>query len=256
MKYMHDELVQDQVKSMIEQQAQQDSSPSVVQQAVSSGSTEQPKEKEGLREYNLRIMREKLEEKERRIKELEEMYNKRSEPSANQTRMQTPDETPDFSDEDLIEGKHLKKIIQKVTQQYDKKIDDIQKQSAEQSAEIRLKAQFSDFDEVITADNIKTLSTLYPEAYESMMYNPNLYAKGKAAYTLIKNLGIAHENPAVIDAEKRLSSNKNKVKSSATISPQASETPLARVGEYDRRVLTEERKEQLRRQVAEAKRFL
>ena len=38
------------------------------------------------------------------------------------------------------------------------------------------------------------------------------------------------------------------------MAPQTADTPLAKVGDYDRRILTEERKAEIRRQVEEAKR--
>jgi hypothetical protein len=54
--------------------------------------------------------------------------------------------------------------------------------------------------------------------------------------------------------DKRIEQNKNKPRSIANVAPQTGDTPLTKVGDYDRRILTEERKAEIRRQVEEAKR--
>ncbi len=245
---MSDELIQDQVMNELHKDPAfgKDTQEQKVEEKKEEAQKESPKE------YNMRQMRERLEASERRAKDLEEQMKQRSAIPQQQTQSQESDDIQ-IGDEDLIEGKHLKKYVSSTIQKYERKLEEMERRSAEVAAENRLKAQYQDFDSVMNEENFKNLATLYPEDYRSVVSNPDIYSKGKTAYNMIKRYGIV-EN-AYEDVDRRLSENKNKPRAAASISPQSSDTPLARVGDYDRRTLTEERKEQLRQQVAEAKMY-
>jgi len=194
---------------------------------------------ESSKEINFRLLRERAERAERRLQELETQRAPQSQ----------EDDDFDVDDEGLVEGKQLKKYAREA------KIDFKQtKQQLEALnsayAEMRLKAKYPDFDQVVTPENVKKLSEVDPVLYRSMMANPDLYEKGEAACKLIKSFVMAEKYP---EQDKRLQDNRAKPRAAGT-SGQTADTPLAHVNDYDRRVLTEERKEQLRRQVADAKR--
>ena len=118
---------------------------------------------------------------------------------------------------------------------------------------MRLKSQFNDFDSVVTKENLDKLASQKPSLYRSILSNPDLYDKGYTAYEFIKNSDILSGQYQEID--RKVEENRSKPRSAANVAPQSGDTPLARVGDYDRRILTEERKDQLRRQVEEAKRY-
>ena len=209
---------------------------------------EQKPAQESNKEYNLRILRERAEKAEQRAAELERMAQQQQPQQYQQAPQE--DEPFVFDDESLLEGKHLKKYDKNV----DTKIKRLEQQIAQYAllnTEQRLKNQFNDFDDVVSQENLKNFATIYPDEYRSMMSNPDLYGKGKTAYTMIKNLGLAERYEM---QEQKLAANKSKPRSAATSTSQVAETPLARVGDYDRRVLTEERKMQLLQQVENAKR--
>lgn len=220
-------------------------SQNVEQQAENVQREETPKE------INLRILRERAEAAERRAYELE-MAIKHHAKSAE------PEEEDDeftINDDSFVEGKDVKKYfktIKKELKNTRKQLEQFHQKTALEQAELRLKSQFSDFDNVVTQENIQKLAQTKPVSYRSIMANADIYDRGYIAYELLKSSGILNDNYQAID--KKIEQNKGKPRSSANVSPQASETPLTRVGDYDRRVLTEERKEQLRRQVEEAKR--
>jgi len=254
---MTDELIQDQIMNQIntpgsqitDQQVQQAEKKQENPEAASESTKEH-----NIREYNIREMRRRLEESERRAKELEEQVrNQRASKSPSHDHDHSSDDAINIGDDDLIEGKHLKKYVNNITRQFEKKIEEMHAQSAASSAESRLKAQYQDFDSIVSTDNLKSFQAIYPEEYASMMSNSDLYSKAKTAYTMIKNLGIAENQ--YHDADRRLSENKTKPRAAASIAPQAADTPISRIGDYDRRVLTEADKERLRRQVADAKQF-
>lgn len=208
------------------------------------------------KEANMRILRERAEAAERRAQELERMMQMNMSQNQQSTRMQLEDDEDDFdlSDDTYIEGKHLKKYVRNLKNELKntkKQFEEYNQQQSQYNAEIRLKSQFSDFDSIVNTENIDKLKQQKPALFRTIMANQDIYDKGYAAYELIKNSGILADQ--YNDLEKRVEDNRMKPRSAANASPQAGDTPLTRVGDYDRRILSEERKEQLRRQVKEAK---
>jgi hypothetical protein len=213
---------------------------------------------ESQKESNMRILRERAEAAERRSLELERIVqmNMSQQQPAKMQLIENDDDDFDVSDDTYIEGKHLKKYVKSLKQELKntkRQFEEYNQQNALTQAEIRLKNQFSDFDSIVTKDNLDKLASQKPSLYRTILSNPDVYDKGYAAYELIKNSGIISDHYQ--DLEKRVEENKFKPRSAANASPQSGETPLARVGDYDRRILSEERKDQLRRQVEEAKRY-
>ena len=227
------------------------------QEAVTEKPQEQSNVQESSKEINFRVMRERAESAERRSLELERMMQANMSQQQT-TKMQIVDDEDDFdiSDDTYIEGKHLKKYVKNLKRELKetkKQFQEFNEQSAVVNAEMRLKSQFTDFDSVVTKENLEKLQFQKPSLYRTILANPDMYDKGYAAYELIKGSGIIDNQYQELD--KRIEENRSKPRSAANASPQSGDTPLTRVGDYDRRILTEERKEQLRQQVEEAKRY-
>ena len=204
------------------------------------------------KEKSLRDLRERAEAAERRARDLEQYVQQQQQPR--QVRQEEDEDDIEIKDDDFIEGKHFKKYVKNLKKELintKKQIAEFNQQTAVSTAEVRLKSQFNDFDSVVTKDNLERLATAKPSLYRTIMANQDIYDRGYVAYEMIKNAGFAEDYS---QQDQRIEQNKAKPRSSSTAAPQASESPLSRAGDYDRRVLTEERKEQLRRQVEEAKR--
>lgn len=218
----------------------------IAQQPIQEAQATQETQKES----NFRILRERAEAAERRSQELERMIH------LNQQQPQPKveeDDDMDINDDTYIEGKQLKKYVKKLKQELKetkKTFEEQNQRNAITQAEIRLKSQFTDFDAVVTKDNLSKLADQKPALYRSIMANQDIYDRGYTAYEMLRNSGYINE---YAQTDKRLEDNRSKPRSAANANPQTGETPLARVGDYDRRVLTEDRKDQLRRQVEEAK---
>lgn len=114
----------------------------------------------------------------------------------------------------------------------------------------------TDFDEVVSKENIKTFSRLYPDEYNTIMSSPNLSTRSKLAYNMIKNYGIAEASPLLKKtedirmAEKRIEANKLKPTSAA--SAPVSQSPLTKFGRYDadgRLTLTDEDAKRIQQEV-------
>lgn len=245
---MFDELNNQTEQMLYPEQANVPEHPSVQAQQNSA--------QENQKEANMRILRERAEAAERRSQELERMMQMNMSQNQQSQKMKLEDDEDDFdlSDDTYIEGKHLKKYVRNLKQELKntrKQFEEYNQQNALTQAEIRLKSQFTDFDAVVSQENLKKLEMQKPALFRTILANADVYDKGYAAYELIKHSGIIEDQYS--DLEKRVEDNRMKPRSAANAAPQAGDTPLTRVGDYDRRILSEERKEQLRRQVKEAK---
>jgi hypothetical protein len=212
---------------------------------------------ESQKETSMRILRERAEAAEKRSLELERMMQMNmSQQQTNKIQVSDDDDDFDLNDDTYIEGKHLKKYVKNLKQELKntrKQFEEYNQQNALTQAEMRLKSQFNDFDTVVNKENLEKLQQQKPVLYRTILANNDIYDKGYAAYELIKHSGIIADQYQ--DLEKKVEENKSKPRSAANASPQSGDTPLTRVGDYDRRILSEERKDQLRRQVEEAKRY-
>jgi len=210
------------------------------------------------REASHKILRERAEQAERRAQELERMIQMNmNQQQTTKMQIAEPDEDDfDISDDTYVEGKHLKKYIKHLKNEVKntkKQFEEYNQQNALAQADMRLKSQFSDFDNVVSAENLEKLKQQKPALYRTIYANNDIYDRGYSAYEMIKNSGLSGEQYDAID--KKVEENRAKPRAAANASPQTSDTPLARVGDYDRRILSEERMEQLRRQVAQAKMY-
>jgi hypothetical protein len=190
----------------------------------------------------LRIAREKAE------RERDELAQKLQEMLLRQQTISTKSEESSLNPDDLVEWKYVSKEIKQLRDE----IRSYQQASTDSAIENRLKAQYPDFDKIVTKENIEILRAEYPELAETIATSPNLYSKGSSAYTLIKKLGIAIEDPLQVqqDAE-RIKINNTKPRSTASISPQRGESPLSKANAFAQG-LTDDLKKQLYKEMQES----
>jgi hypothetical protein len=211
---------------------------------------EEAKEAVRSKGYNLRIMRERMESIEKENQEYKRILQQQQQPVEE-------DEDLNIDDDSFIEAKQYKKHIkniQKDLKETKKLLEENSKKNAMANAQVLLKSQFNDFDTVVSEENLKKLSDTQPVLYRTLLASSDIYDRGYSAYAMIKNSNILKSNSQYSDQDKRLEENKAKPRAIGNASPQSGDTPLSKVGDYDRRILTEERKDQLRKQVEEAKR--
>jgi len=243
-------FVEAMTEAMQEPQAQQEVQPT-------------PK-KESQKEFNLRSMREQKEAAERKVKELENAYNQRhqwemqqqyKQPQYNQPQNPVQDEI-NIADEELIDGRQLKKILAQAEQRNNERIQRLAQEAAANADATRLKSQFSDFDRVVTDEAIKDLAAIYPEEYQSALSSKSVYAAGKTMYNMIKNFGIQdmyesakpqqQKQIAYQDQDRRIQNNLARPRTAAKVGMQADGSTLGQLGDYSRRVLTEADKQRVR----------
>jgi hypothetical protein len=256
--------------------------PSAFVEAMTNAQPETPVEtqaqlipkKETQKEYNIRVLREQKEAAERRAMELENTLKQRQQwemsnyakatsgQSAqynpyNQPQQQTQDEIA-ISDEDLVDGRQFKKALNQVKQEYTRELQRIAAETAANAAANRLKTQFADFDRVVTEDALKNFAAIYPEEFQSMTSNKDIYAAGKTAYNMIKNFGILdmQDEPKqqqmrnnYQDQDRRIQNNMAKPRTAARVGMQGDGSTLGQLGSYGRRILTEADKEKVRQKL-------
>ncbi len=114
-------------------------------------------------------------------------------------------------------------------------------------------SRISDFNTVVTDDNLKTLERLYPDEFNSIRYNPDPKQKSRVAYNMIKNYGIATTQSD--KAKEKIEENKHKPIASSLGAPQQAPTPLARLDEYGRRRLSDDDRDAILKKLALQKRM-
>lgn len=154
-----------------------------------------------------------------------------------------------IADEDLVEGKHLKNYYQKLEKQQ-QEIRMTQQQYQQNLQETKLRAELHDIDKVVSSENVEILRESHPELFHTLSSNSDIYTKGKAAYLMIKQLGIYKEDLYSAD-RKRAHDNANKPRPLTSVSPQEGESPLSHANAFAGG-LTDELKKQLHREMVEA----
>lgn len=193
---------------------------------------------------SLYLMRKKLEAEEaariaaeRRAAELEQRINQST--SSSQAPALPDEEELSVDNEDYVQAKHIKTSNKKIKTQLtatERKIAELEQKLSYFEAKVDTDT-LKDFNQIVSEDNLKTLARLYPDDYQTMMSNPNLRSKSKTAYNMIKNYGIVAAE--VKDAEQKIAANKQKPQLASLGNPQQPQTPLTRLNDYERRVLTE-----------------
>ncbi len=237
--------------------------PEIAEQVVQE--VEEKRDAESTQQYNMRMLRERAERAEKALAERERQEAYKSsqqhqpyQPTQPAHRNEEVKEEESFSinDDDIMEGRHIKKYSQSVAKEIKSLREELKKQQQyqqQQQAVQRIQSAMPDFQSIVNEESIKNFAAIYPEEYQSIGHIPDDYGRAKLAYTLIKSYGLNETHAP--EQTRRIEENRNKPKASSASGGQSSTSPLSALGDYDRRTLSEDRKAQLRKMVAEAKRF-
>jgi len=190
-----------------------------------------------------RILREKAEKAEQRAQELERViaqsYRREKKEHIPEERVHEEDLSINLEDDSLVEGKHLSKVDKKI-RKLEQKLAQYEQNANLSSAELRLKSQYPDFDQVVSEENLANLKATYPEIAHTINTSTDLYSKAVSAYTMIKKLNIGDDSYIV--EQQMAKKNSVKPKSLASISPAQSDSPLSKANVFANGVLTDELK--------------
>lgn len=226
---------------MLDQEVQNQETQEVTQlleQPQEEAPTQQPQtataqQEESVQAKNFRELREKAKQIERERNE----YARRL--AEYEARTQTPSSTQEedlsisIGENDIAEGRHLSKVEKKI-KKLESQIAQYEKKSSLIATDALIKAQYPDFESVVTQETIATLRDEFPEAAQSLAANQDRYSQAVATYKLIKRLGYGTQEELLNSKEKeKLAQNMAKPRSLSSISPQTSESPLSRVNAFE-----------------------
>lgn len=167
------------------------------------------------------------------------------------------DEAFHLGADDIAEGKHIAKVDKRAQDKIkalEERLQKYESKSAEEKAEALLRTKYTDFDKVVSRDNLEMLSEAYPELARTIHATDDLYTKAVSAYTLIKKFGIHQDSPLeTLRAEKSIAQkNAAKPRPLTSVSPQQGETPLSRANAFASG-LTDDLKAQLLKEMQSAR---
>src|SRR5215831_198773 len=218
----------------------------IEQQEAQAPVQAQPTQEETSLAKNIRALREKAERLERERDEAIRYAQQFQQP---QQQAPVEDDEVLLKPDELAEGKHLSKV-QKQVKKLEQQLKQYEQRSTEMTAEARLKAQYPDFDKVVSKDNIEMLRMTYPEIAATLQSSPDLYNKAVSAYTMIKKLGIEPQQDLYEKDREMAQRNANKPKPLASLSPQQGESPMSRANAFANG-LTDDVKKQLYKEMME-----
>lgn len=234
---------------MLEENQELETQEEVVQEEVESQEETAPQQ-ETHTDRNLRALREIKEQAERerdelraRLQQYEASNNRYAEPETSY------DDDINVTDDDLVEGKHIRKVSNKI-KQLEEQLYNYEQKSTVANAQARINATFPDFNKVVSKENIQILSVSYPELAATLNSGVDMYNTAASAYTIIKQLGIYKDDPYEKQKE-TAQKNAAKPRSSMDVTPQYGNNPLTHANAYAKG-LTPELREQLRRESDEA----
>lgn len=151
--------------------------------------TQEAQVQESKQDRNWREMRKKLEYYEQRLEDFE-----KRQPSAPQP--QQEEEELSLADDDIVTAKDVKKLAKKMAKELYQQ--ERMRYEAE-TAEDRLRSKYSDFDDVVSEENVRKLIKDEPELAKVLRATSDPYAKGVAAYRYIRTMERA--NPEQVDKQ-------------------------------------------------------
>jgi len=213
----------------------------VILPELNSEPVAQASKQQSSQEVNMRELRLSKERAEKESLELQQRLARYEQQEAKK------EETPDYGDDDFIEGKQLKKEMASVRNQ----LKNYEKQAVSQADESRLKSRYTDFDKVVNADTIAKLRDEDPDFAETIAYSTSsLYARGSSTYKKIKDLGLyvedKHEKDRALAQQ-----NASKPRPLNSVSPQQGDSPLSMANAFANG-LTPDLKKQLWKEMQDA----
>ncbi|TET75285.1 MAG: hypothetical protein E3J43_08560 [Candidatus Heimdallarchaeota archaeon] len=179
--------------------------PQTVESNESTKSLDAPEEtaqksEDSDKDYNFRQMRETLAQRDEELRVLRE----------------ASDKSEELGNDDLVEGKHLKKGLSEIR--------DLIRKTELNTVPDKLKARFENFDNVVSKESLEKFRKIEPELYQTLQVDrganlsaEELFTKGVSAYKMIKSFGISPENKEFTSKKEQVQSNHRKPMSAQAI---------------------------------------
>ena len=170
--------------------------------ALEHQESEAQRKKRNDAEYNWAEARRAMQERDRQIRELQEQVQKLSTPIVEE------DDLSHLSKDDILNVEVAQKLIKKEAA---KIAETVIRQREAATVEERLHMKFSDYNDVVTKENIELLKQIEPELAMSIYHTPDPYSQAVAAYKLIKKVGIKTDNSIPLEKKKAIENSQKPV---------------------------------------------
>lgn len=193
-----------------------------VQDDVSTNAEEDSQQKRNEEDKNWAEVRRKMREQQQLIQESQQQI-------AELTASNAPKEEENWGieDEDLAEGKHIKELKKEL-----KALHVEMKTRERESVNDRIHARYSDYEEVVTPENIEILKQKKPFLAKALSKSDNQYELAAEAYELIKTY-VVTESPQPVPEALRALDNSNKPRSVQAVSKTSALADLNQFAELD-----------------------
>jgi hypothetical protein len=237
------------VEQDIEQEQEQEQE-QVIESEVQSEEVSAVQELKLIKEENFKLLRQSKDKLQRELEEARALLAQRSAPKEEEQ-----EESFDYNlnPDDLAEGKHFLSLKKELNSLKKAREEDA-KRSMVATAEMRIKADFPDFDKVASYENQKKLRELDSDIADSILATGDMYKAHAMAYKMIKLLNI-HRDTTYDQSKEIAQKNSLKPKSLNSLAPQKSDTPLSHANAFANG-LTSELTKQLIAEMNEARRNL
>ncbi len=145
----------------------------------------------------------------------------------------------DLPDDEYSDNKKLKRILKQQQRVYKRDKENQKRESEEMKASnykagvgTRLRDTFSDYQKVVSKENVQKFKEAKPFLYNSFGANPDLYEAAAGLYEEIKNVGIYKDNKYAQE-EYQIKDNLNKPRSAASVGSQKKQSPLDSISRYN-----------------------
>jgi hypothetical protein len=228
-----------------------EANPEISTSEVENIPVKEPSESQEQRHFkNLRSAREKAErERDEALRRLQ-AYESNTKYTTTPQPASPDDDELLLGNDELAEGKHLRKVDKKI-KNLEQQLRDQMQRNALATTEIRLKSEMPDFDKVVSTDNIEMLKESHPELAYTLDSTTDMYVKAKSAYKMIKSMGIYREDSFEKERAK-VQFNASKPKPAVSIAPQVGDSPLSRANAFEQG-LTDELRTQLMKEMEAAR---
>ncbi len=148
----------------------------------------------------------------------------------NQSSSLDKDDDLGIKDDEIAEGKHLRRLYKDLKQQkasvlqYQRKTDDT-------VMEAKILKRYPDFEAVVSPAKLKEFSEAEPELANSINDSSNLYNKAVSAYKLLKKFGI-HKEDKFKEEKDRIDDNLAKPRAVSSVAPIAQTSPLSNASQF------------------------
>jgi len=207
----------------------QDETPQEDIQPVEEPQQQEPVQPKGDLDENIKLLRESKKREQERAEraEYERDQMLRYVQSLNNPQVQQPQQQPTqqqrnalgLGEDDFVEPKHVNHIHDSV-EGLRQEVNEWKMRNEETTADLKLRSEFNDFNDIVTSKNVEELLGQYPEMSEIVRGQAPLYTRGKATYRLIKKFMSEKANKAVTQStQKTIEDNFNKPRPAVTAAP-------------------------------------